>query len=87
MSAPKTTAKRKETAADNDNDDEDVDSEGSDEDENTQEPVAAANASISKLLEISDDDDNVSEGNIFKIYFDDIIQILFISSSFFNFLR
>ena len=59
VSAPKTTAKRnwKETAS---NDDMiQADNKGSDEDINIQEP---ANASINKLLEISDDDNDLSEG-------------------------
>ena len=102
-SASKTTAKRnnrketvsnddtiQEPAAINESSDEDIniqDNEGSDEDVNTQSPAAVANASISKLLEISDDDDDLSEGKSFKIIFDDIIQILFISYSHFYFLR
>jgi len=75
VSAPKTNAKRNRKETEEPaviNEDEDVniqDSKGSDEDINTQETVAAVNASISKFLEISDDDDNVSEGNFFKIIF------------------
>ena len=76
-----TTAKRKRKEFASNDDTIQEPYEGLNSDIDIQQPTTAGNA-INKLLELSDDD--LSEGNFtLKLYFDNIVQILFTYSSFF----